>query len=262
MLDLLRDFSWPSSVVFIIAIALLLAFFLTLLFKRFLKVDVENQDIIIKTVDFVVLVLVFLMGFSILLSQNWYHEAQDAIDTESNSLTTLIRFSQEFDSREEESVKKAILAYVNYVVLEEWSLLANGKNVDEQAEAYLKAIFKAFSEVSISSQKEEIFYSQAITIVDRFLKERSKRIEFSEASLHPMLWLLLLISGGTLIFLIMFFRISSFKYKFFVSFIFILIVALLLFFVFLLDYPFRGEIHLHSNAFEKILKQHPSHGNE
>lgn len=256
MLNLMRDFSWSSSVLFIIGTTLLLSFFLTFLFKRFFKVNVENQDIVIKTVDFVGLVLVFLVGFSILLSQTWYREAQDAIDNESNSLTTLIRFSQEFDKDEEEGVKKAILAYVNYVAFEEWPLLMAGKNVDKTAEAYLQALFKAFEKVSISSQKEEIFYSQAITIVDRFLKERSKRIEFGDASLHPMLWLLLLISGGILIFLVMFFRISDFKYKFFVNYIFILLVALLLFFVFLLDYPFRGEIHLRSNNFQKILKQH------
>lgn len=175
---------------------------------------------------------------------------QDSAD-EASTLVLMYREAEAFPQPQRDQARRAVLAYLNSVINDEWPALADGEGSPATSKA-IDNLFDVYSPME-PDPKWSDQYSKSVDHLDDVVKLRSKLIDHSAASLPPIYWFLLFIGAFVTI---LYLSLSQVESRLMHSVAVSLMAAMLGLVIFLLlevNHPFRGQVAVSPQNFEKAL---------
>ncbi|MDD4179445.1 MAG: DUF4239 domain-containing protein [Candidatus Margulisbacteria bacterium] len=194
-----------------------------------------------------------LLAFMVVIAWENFHAASNDVAKEANYIADIYRDTAPLSPAFRDSVKTALKEYVSDIVHDEWPLLAKGKR-SEKVQAVQGRLWNLFSGYQPRTETEKIFFTEAVKKFNEACELRRLRLLDARASIHPVLWFVLIAGGLITISFIFFFGTENFGPHLWMGMLLAALIALALFTIMTLDYPFTGDVSIKPDTFRVILQ--------
>lgn len=195
-----------------------------------------------------------ILGQVVVAAWDDYAEAEVAVDAEVAAVLSLYRLADGWPAAERDLVQNALTAQVQEVIDTEWPAMERGQAmVARGGSPTMLAVWHAYTAITdpavINTEQYEVSVSELVQLESA----RSLRLVLSQQSLPPLLWGALIVGAVLTV---------GFSYLLAVESRFIqgtmltclaALIALLLFLVQTLEFPFRGNDRIEPTAFIELL---------
>ena len=192
-----------------------------------------------------------LLAFVVVIAWQSFDKSALNVEKEANCLVDLYRDSVSFPETLKGQIHSLIKEYTDTVINEEWKALARGEQ-SERAHELLKNIWIVYGSYEPKTENEKIFLAESVRKLNETGELRRLRLMDSRTGIHPILWFVLIVGGVTTIIFTFFFGAENLKAQIMMASMLALIIALILFTVLLLDFPFTGGMNISSSAFKQM----------
>lgn len=254
MMGWVSSLGWISSTVLIVGLSSLFYAALLVFLRRRLPAEAlkRHHDVAGFVLSVVGVLYSVLLGFMVVNTQNRYDSVLLAMNEEASCLGDLYRDGAIFKPQETEALHAAIVNYINYVIQEEWPALASNKASYDNLKTS-NDLWAALYAITPVTDKENIWYSQAIRKMNEFVTARLKRVLNLDQHIGPMMWTLLLAGAGITIGFMFFFSLDNLYAHMLILAVLSGYTNFLLYLVYCLDHVFGGPLALAPNALIHLL---------
>ncbi len=194
-----------------------------------------------------------LLAFMVVVSWQSFDNSNSNVTREANSIAALYRDMGGLSPAFRVKAQPALDSYVNSIINDEWPLLQKGQRsmVTQQKSNELWDIYYSYEPVT---ESQKVFFAESVSKKNMASELRRQRILDSRTGIHPILWLVLIAGGIITITFTFFFGTENFAAQIIMSSLLAALIALILFTIMNLDYPFTGDISIRADAFREILR--------
>ena len=193
------------------------------------------------------------IGFSLFLVWQQYDAAQKMAESEAAHVEQLYQLAGRLPEPARSRIRDLDTSYARVVVEEEWPQMREGRT-SPRAEALAADLQRSIQDFEPHTQAESAVQSEGLSQLDELDEARALRLLEVREGLPPILWVVL-IAGGvlTVAFTYLFGLESPWLHMLTVAALAVL-VALILYTIAVLDYPFNGDMRVGPDAFELVLR--------
>jgi hypothetical protein len=245
----------------IVALAILIAVGGLVLVQRLYSTDRRMQHNDVAGFIYAVVGVSYAVLLGLMLIAVWekWNEAEATTADEANELAGLFWYAHALPQPEGRHVQELVRSYSEVVVEEEWPLMAQGRS-SPQAWDTLDELRGAILELKPTqdakqSGYDEMRYNEMLEQLHDLGNARRERLLAAEQGLPPILWVVLILGGVVTVGFTYLFGLENTMVHLLMVAALALIVSISLFTVAALDYPFRGDIHIHPSAYEQDLER-------
>jgi len=194
-----------------------------------------------------------LLAFMVVVAWQNFDRTGLTAETEANYLTDLIKDSAAFPENFSAKIRLASEDYAKKVIDQEWAMLAEGKESPAAKESLdkLAALYASYMPQNV---REEIFFAESVKKLNMLQEMRRIRIFESRQGIPALLWLVLIVGALATISFTFFFGSDNPRAQMLMTSLLAIVIALILYTVLSLDYPFTGGIRVGPDAFRQMLK--------
>ncbi len=225
-----------------------------ILVQRLVPTDVRRQHNDVAGFIYAVLGVTYavLLGLMVVAVWEQWEAAKHTADDEASSLAEIFWLADTMPETEGRHIQELARSYARVVVNEEWTLMGQ-ETSSPMAWNLLDDIRVSLQNFDPSTPEEQVLYEQSLERMRDLADARRDRLLEAEQGLPVILWVVL-ITGGIVVvgFMYLFGMDSTVIHLLMVSSL-ALIIALVLFTVASLNYPFRGDITINPEAMEHVL---------
>jgi uncharacterized protein DUF4239 len=197
-----------------------------------------------------------LLAFVIFTVWNRFEEARVVSAQEANALTNAFRVAEGFPDPARRRMLDLCRLYARNVVEEEWELTGRGMQSQDSPRAwtYLNQLWTAVRDTAPHTPREQALYAQLLTEMHDLGNQRKLRLLASREGIPSVMWVVL-VSGGVLtVAFTYFFGIKSSRTQALMTAALAGTIALNLYLIEAIDYPFTGDVQVHPEAFHQALR--------
>ena len=246
----------------LVAIAILIAVGGLAFVQRLYSTDRRQQHNDVAGFVYAVLGVAYAVLLGLVLVAVWEKwDAAEAIATdEANELAGLFVFAHALPPPEGRHIQELVSSYDRVVVEEEWPLMAQGKSSPEAWDTLdeLRATILELQPPSDDASQagyDQMRYEEMLVQLHDLGNARRERLLAAEQGLPPILWVVLVLGGVITVGFTYLFGLQNSLVHLLMVAALALIISMSLFTVAALDYPFRGDIHIHPSAYENDLER-------
>jgi hypothetical protein len=225
-----------------------------ILVQRMVPKDLRRQHNDVAGFIYAVLGVVYavLLGLMVVAVWEEWNEAAHTADAEASSLAEIFWIADRMPESEGRHIQELARSYARVVVEEEWSLMEQEKS-SPRAWDLLDDIRASLQNFQPSTPAEQVLYEQGYVTMSDLADARRDRLLEASQGLPAILWVVL-ITGGTIVvgFTYLFGLDSTLIHLLMVASL-ALVIALVLFTVAALNFPFKGDITIGPEALEQVL---------
>jgi Protein of unknown function (DUF4239) len=193
-----------------------------------------------------------LLGLMVVAVWEEWNAANAVVDQEASELAEVFWLAHRLPQPEGPHLQELARSYARVVVNEEWPLMERGK-VSPRAWTILDEIRDDIQRMNPTTDTQQVLYEQGLQQVSDLADARRERLLAAEQGVPTVLWVVLIIGGVEVVGFTYLFGLESTTVHVLMIMSLTLIIALVLFTVAALDYPFEGDIHIGPDAFEQVL---------
>jgi hypothetical protein len=193
-----------------------------------------------------------LLGLMVIAVWEEWNAANTAVDQEASEVAEVFWLAHSLPQPEGRHLQELARSYARVVVNEEWSLMERGK-VSPMAWAILDEIRADIRRMQPTTYTQQVLYEQGLQQVGDLADARGERLLDAEEGVPSILWVVLIVGGVEVVGFTYLFGLESTTVHVLMVGALTLIIALVLFTVAALDYPFEGDIRIGPDAFEQVL---------
>jgi len=193
-----------------------------------------------------------LLAFVVVVSWQNFDKAKVHTVIEANCLVDLYRNSAAFSEPFGDELRTTIQEYIDSVINEEWPLLARGEE-SIHSRMLLRKIWDLYTNYEPKTEKESVFLAESVNKLDNLRETRRLRILDANASVHHILWFILIFGGIITVNYSSFFGFENFKTHAVMTAIFASIISLILLTILCFDFPFTGSVRIEPTLFKEII---------
>lgn len=240
----------------LLCVALVLAVGGSILVQRLVPVELRRQHNDVAGFMYAVLGVVYavLLGLMVVAAWEDWREAVATADAEANALAEVFYLADAMPEERGRHVQEMARSYARVVVHEEWQLMER-EGSSPKAWDLLDGIRANLQEYEPSTLREQIVYEQGLERTRDLADARRERLLEAEKGLPTILWVVLLVGGVVVVCFTYLFGLDSTAIQLLMVGSLALIIALDLFTVAALNYPFKGEIMVRPEAMEQVLRR-------
>src|SRR5215216_2975853 len=172
-----------------------------------------------------------LLGLMVVAVWEEWNAAIRATYQEASEVAEIFWLAHRLPQPEGRRLQEFARSYAQVVVEEEWPLMAQGK-VSPKAWAILDEIRNDIQRMNPTTDTQQVLYEQGLPAI---------------------LWVVLIVGGIEVVGFTYLFGLESTTVHVLMVAALTFIIALVLFTVAALDYPFKGDVHIGPDAFEQVL---------
>jgi hypothetical protein len=191
------------------------------------------------------------VGFAILIVWGELNEAEASTYDEATDVEALYGLAEQLPESDRNRIQDSSRTYSQLVVDEEWPLMAEGKT-SSRAQSIVDELRTSILEFEPQTNAESAIDTQMLTDVHDLYKNRATRLLETKAGVPLFVWVVLLIMGILTIVFTYFFDLESGVHIFRIAALTVA-VALSLYTVHVVEYPFSGDVQVGPEAFEQVL---------
>lgn len=198
------------------------------------------------------------LAFSLFFVGSAYREAEITTNTEADTVADLYQLAKKFPEPQRHQMQDLSRSYARVVVEEEWTLLGQGhaSRGSPHAQALADELVQTvedFEPTTNTTSTQQTRYVQALTLVQSLDDHRELRLLESHQGIPAMLWIVLLVGGVMTISFTFFFGVEgSWLHRASITALTVLVV-LILYTIYRVEYPFTGHIQVRPAEFEAAL---------
>ena len=193
-----------------------------------------------------------LLGLMVVAVWEQWKAATGRADQEASELAELFWIADRMPESEGHHIQELVRSYARVVVEEEWPLMRQGKS-SPKAWDLLDEIRSEVQDFQPSTPAQQVLYELGLERVHGLADARRERLLEADQGLPAILWVVLIIGGSVVIGFTYLFGLDSTVIHLLMVAALALIIALVLFTVAELDFPFRGGIRIGPEAMEQVL---------
>jgi hypothetical protein len=151
-----------------------------------------------------------------------------------------------------EELRLALRDYASAIVNDEWKTLARGKR-SAGAQAASDKIWDLYASFQPENENQKVFFEKSVEKLNEAAELRRERILAAGPGIPSILWTVLICGGLITILFTIFFGTENFIAQLIMSSMLSALVALSLFTIMTLDFPFTGSVSISQNTFRTVL---------
>jgi predicted lipid-binding transport protein (Tim44 family) len=196
-----------------------------------------------------------LLGFAVISVWEEYQEAEDNANAEANAIGDIYRIAAGLPDAARPSIQEPALAYSSAVIDAEWPAMRRGEAPSAEAVEQLDALWDAFYQVDVATQREEGLYAAGLSEMDELSDHRRQRIVQSDEGMLGIMWGVLI--GGAILTVLFpcLFGVENGLVHSLIICTLAMTLGLLLYLVYDLNHPFQGDVHVQPDGFTLVLEQ-------
>src|SRR5215213_4991384 len=195
-----------------------------------------------------------LLGLMLIAVWEQWNAAQDVASDEANELAGIFWFAHRLPQPEGRHIQELAQSYARVVVEEEWPSMGQGRSSPKAWET-LDQMRGTIEGLNPTAGAQLARYNQILEQLHDLDNARRERLLAAEEGLPPILWVVLILGGViTVGFTYLFGLENTLVHTLMVGSL-ALVISMSLFTVAALDYPFKGDIHIHPTAYENDLER-------
>jgi len=241
---------------FLICLAILLAVGGLALVQRLvpLRQRLRHNDVAGFIYAVVGVAYAVLLGLMVVAVWEQWNTAAGVAGREAGEVAEIFWLAHRLPASEGHHLQELARSYARTVVNEEWPLMERGK-VSPKAWNILDEIRDSIQRINTSTETRQVLYERGMQDVHDLADARRDRLLEAEQGLPIILWVVLIVGGFNVVGFTYLFGLESTSVHMLMIASLTLIIALVLVTVAALDYPFKGDIHIGSDAFEQVLSR-------
>ena len=193
-----------------------------------------------------------LLAFVVIVVWERFDKSDVNAQKEANCLVDLWRDSEAFAPEFKDKARGLFREYSEVVVSEEWGMLAKGQMSPRVGEIVNK-MWTLYSGYLPRNATEQAFFEESVRKLNEFGELRVMRIVDANSGIHPVLWVVLAFGGIVTVAFTFFFGAESLRTQAAMAVLLAIIISLIIFTIFSLDYPFTGDVRINPPEVFKIL---------
>lgn len=196
-----------------------------------------------------------ILGFVVISVWEQYQNAETNARMEADAVGDLYRLAGGLPDPSRQQIQDAVVGYANAVVDEEWAAMHDGTAPSQQAADQTNALWSAHYEVEVASTEDEALYGAALQEMDELSEHRRERLEDASSGMLAIMWWVM-IGGGllTVLFPCLFGVENGLVHALIIGTL-AASIGLMLFVVYNLNHPYRGDVSVQPDALELVLRQ-------
>jgi hypothetical protein len=215
------------------------------------EVRAQHNDLAGFILAVIGVVYAVLLGFVSIGVWQRFDNAEARTYDEAANLTVVYRDAGSFP--EVHRLRAAITAYAQTVIAEEWPKMREG-NGSIEARARIEAVDWIVRNLPVDNPRQQNVQAQMLQAMDVNLSDRDERMSIDSRGINEIMWVVL--AAGAII-TVGFTNLFGFRQTLMQQVMIgslSLLIGLVLFLTFSLDYPFRGDVSVGPEAFENALR--------
>ena len=255
MFEFINSINWVVSACTIALISSAFYICLLVLVRKVITPETFRRHHDVAGYSFSVIGVLYsvLLGFIVVSAQNRYDSVAQTINEEASYLADVYRDSVVFPTSDRDAIRLGIVDYINYVVEEEWRLLAK-KRISSETQKTATALWNVVYSITPATEKENTWYGEMIRKMNDFTSARLQRQLNFNQHIGPMMWVLLLSGAAITIFFIFFFSIENLYVHMIIIAVLSTYINFMLYLIYCLDHIFDGPIALRPDTLNNLLE--------
>lgn len=194
-----------------------------------------------------------MVGFAVFLVANQYDVAQKTVESEAGNVEEIYRLAGGLPQPERHEIRNLTESYGRAVVEEGWPLMEQGR-LSPRAEKLSNDLREKVVALDPGTAGEQAIYSQVLTLVQQLGENRHLRLLEAREGIPFILWFVLIVGGITTVALTYLFGMKTFWLHVLTVAALAMIIALILYTIHALEFPFDGVVKVDPEAFEIVLQ--------
>jgi hypothetical protein len=193
-----------------------------------------------------------LLAFTVIITWQDFDKAQDVTINEANCIASLYRDATPFPIEFRAKLKNELTAYVKTIVSEEWQMMAQGRR-GENVQKIQENLWKLYAGFQPKNETQKIFLAESVQKLSQASEMRRQRIVYAGQGINPLLYFVLFVGSLITIAFTMLFGTENIIPHLIMTSLLAVMIAITLFTVMAMDYPFTGDISIRPDVFTSIL---------
>lgn len=184
-----------------------------------------------------------ILAFVVVIIWENFDRAGLNVDQEANCLVDLYMDSGSFSQPGKNELRSLLQEYESALINDEWPLLAKGIS-SLKVDSILHKIWGFYGSYIPKSITDEVFFKESVHKLNNLGELRRMRILDSRTGLPALLWAVLIIGGVITVMFVFFFGTENFRAQLVMTVLLAALIALILFTILALDFPFTGAMSI------------------
>jgi len=193
-----------------------------------------------------------MVGFSAYLVADQFDSAQKTVESEAGSVEEIYRLAEQFPEQKRREVQGLAESYARTVVEEGWPMMQRGR-VSARAGEIGDELRRSVMDFEPGTGVEQEVYAQALTLVQDLDEYRALRLLEVREGIPSILWAVLIVGGVITVCFTYLFGMRTPHLHVVMVVALTVVLALVLYTVRALEYPFDGIVQVKPEAFEMAL---------
>jgi Protein of unknown function (DUF4239) len=192
---------------------------------------------------------------------NAFRDAESTVESEAGNLQDIYREAGQLPKPEGGRIRELAESYARVVVEEEWPLIGRGQESQPspQAETLSEELEESIEGFEPGTNREQAVHTQLITLADDLGDDRELRLLESRQGVPPILWTILVIGGILTVAFTFLFGVEPPWFHRLAIAALTVVIVLVLYAIYRIEYPFTGEMRVRPGAFELVLQKISGH---
>ena len=228
--------------------------------QRLVPAEKRQQQNDVAGFLYAVVGVVYAVLLALLVIAVWerYQGARETAESESNAVADIAWLASRLPEAERHQLQELARSYALEVVNEEWSVMEQGTEGERgtpEAWNLVDDMRATLQELEPVTEAESQLYAEGLDQIDRLGDDRRMRLVAAEEGLPGVLWAVLVFGGVVVIgFTYLFGLQNTWAHRLMVAAL-TAVIALVLFTIGAMEYPFAGGARIDTGAFELILER-------
>ena len=214
-----------------------------------LKIHHDVADPILGAISTIYAVLLAFVVVTVWIA---FDKSNSNVRLEANYMADIYRDAEAFSPDFRQKVGGLLREYRKGVVEKEWNSMQRGQ-MSWEVEMTMRKIWDLYTTYQPKTPNEVAFFNESVTKINLFRELRRQRLMDSRIGIPPLLWFVLIMGAVSTISFTFLFGMDNIKAQILMVVLLSTMIALILFTVMSLDFPFTGSVSVTSEPFKMAL---------
>ncbi|MBA3873112.1 MAG: DUF4239 domain-containing protein [Anaerolineae bacterium] len=220
--------------------------------RRHFNISDETDD----TVQFYAGAIAAFYGIALafITVANWenYTRAVSIVSAEAASVGALYRDVTGYPEPLRTELKADLKEYLEFVVNQAWPAQQQGVVIQGSVEI-LNKFQDALLQFEPATEGQKVIHGEAFSQYNEFISNRRQRIDFVDAALPTILWVIILGGAVITIFVTYFFYVPNVRLHILLIVCYSMLIAVVIYFTALMENPLKGPVGITPSSYQTIL---------
>jgi hypothetical protein len=193
-----------------------------------------------------------LLAFTVIITWQDFDKASEVTSNEANCIASLYRDATAFPAGFRAQLKNELVNYANAIINDEWQKMAKGQR-SPQVQKIQEKLWLLYGSFQPKNETQKIFLMESVKKMNQASEMRRQRIVYASSGIHPLLYFILITGSFITIAFSMMFGTKNLIPHLIMTSLLAAMIALTLFTIIALDYPFTGNISIKPEVFTSML---------